>query len=227
MNRRKFVSALGAAAGSAMALPPPPPELILQGGNFITVDKAQPYAQAVAIAGGRFAAVGSNDEILPLASGRTRKIHLEGKTVVPGFIDAHTHPASSGVMHLKQVDCDLRSIQSIQQAIRERAARTPRGEWVHGFKYDDTKTEEGRPLTRADLDEAAPDHPVQIRHRGGHGVFFNSAALKAAGIAEKIPDPPGGHYARDSSGRLSGQAQERATAPFEQGRQVFTPDEWR
>ena len=125
------------------------------------------------------------------------------------------------------MDCDLRSIQSIQQAIRERAARTPRGEWVHGFKYDDTKTEEGRPLTRADLDEAAPDHPVQIRHRGGHGVFFNSAALKAAGIADNISDPPGGHYTRDSSGRLAGHAQERATAPFQRGQEVFTADDWR
>jgi hypothetical protein len=192
----------------------PPPELILHNANIITVDTASPSAQAVAISGGRFVAVGSNSEILALASGRTRKWNLGGKTVVPGFIDAHTHPASSGLSHLKQVDCDLRSIQAIQQAIRERAARTPRGQWVLGFKYDDTKTEEGRPLTRQDLDQAAPDHPVLIRHRGGHSSFVNSTAMRAAGVAEDIADPPGGHYVRDSAGRLTGQAKERAAAPF-------------
>lgn len=213
MNRRKFLMA-SSAAGSAIAAPRPAPELILHGGNIITVDPAQPYAQAAAIGGGRFVAVGSNDEILPLATAATRKIHLEGRTVVPGFIDAHTHPASSGVQHLKSVDCDLRSIQAIQQAIRERAAKTPPGQWVLGFKYDDTKTEEGRPLTRQDLDQAAPNHPVLIRHRGGHSSFANSAAIKAARIPESIADPPGGHYVRDASGRLTGQAKERATAPF-------------
>ena len=212
MNRRNFIAAL--SAGSRAAAATAPAELVLHGANILTVDPAQPRAQAVAIAGGRFLAVGSNDDILPLVSARTRKVHLEGKTVVPGFIDAHSHPASSGLQHLRSVDCDLRSVQAIQQAIRERAAKTPPGQWVIGFKYDDTKTEEGRALTRAELDAAAPSHPVYIAHRGGHTGYVNSAAIKAAGVPETIADPAGGQYVRDSAGRLTGGLLERATAPF-------------
>jgi predicted amidohydrolase YtcJ len=200
------------AAG--MAAPPAAPELILHNANIVTMDSAQPRAQAAAIVAGRFLAVGSNDEILALASGRTRKVGLEGKTVVPGFIDAHSHPASSGLRHLREVDCDLRSIQAIQKAIRDRAARTPAGQWVLGFKYDDTKTEEGRKLTREDLDAAAPNHPVFINHRGGHTAYVNSAAIRAAKVGDNTPDPPGGHFVRDQQGRLTGGLLERAMGPF-------------
>ena len=91
-----------------------------------------------------------------LATAGTKRVDLGGRTVLPGFCDSHTHVANSGLRHLKEVDCDLRSIVEIQQAIRERAARTPKGELIRGFKYDDTKTREGRRLTKTDLDVAAP-----------------------------------------------------------------------
>jgi predicted amidohydrolase YtcJ len=191
------------------------PGLILHGGNVLTMDPADPSAQAVAIAGDRVYAVGSNDDVLSLATSRTRKIDLGGKTVTPGFIDAHTHIAYSGLRHLKQVDCDLRSISAIQSAIRERAAKTPRGQWVIGFKYDDTKTSDGRKLTRADLDAAAPDHPVFVGHRGGHTAYVNSLALQRAGITEQTPDPPGGQFDREAgTKRLTGGLRELATQPF-------------
>lgn len=210
MRRRTFF----ALPAAGLALPPPAPELILHGGNIVTMDAAQPRAQAVAIARGRFVAVGSDAEILPLANGQTRKVGLGGRTVVPGFIDAHSHPASSGLRHLREVDCDLRSIQAIKQAVRERAAKTPVGQWVLGFKYDDTKTEEGRPLNRADLDDAVPNHPVMIVHRGGHTAYVNSAAIRAAQVPETVSDPPGGHFGRDAQGRLTGGLFERALGPF-------------
>lgn len=124
------------------------PELILYNANIITIDDRRPRAQALAIAGGRFLAVGSNDKVQALSTPRTQKINIGGKTIVPGFIDAHSHPAIAGRMHLRQVDCDLRSIAVIEDAIRERASKTPAGQWVLGFKYDDTKTSDGRPLTR-------------------------------------------------------------------------------
>jgi len=190
------------------------PDLILHNGNLWTVDPRAPRAQAVAISDGRFLAVGTNDEILSFATSRSRKVDLGKKTVLPGFIDAHSHPAESGRLHLRQVDCDLRSIKAIQAALRERAAKTPPGEWVLGFKYDDTKTAEGRMLTLKDLDDAVPNHPVLVNHRGGHENFVNSLALKAAKVDESTLDPPGGKFDRDSSGHLNGRVIERAEAAF-------------
>ena len=192
------------------------PELILHNAHVITIDSRQPTAEAVAIAGDRILAVGTNSAILDLATSGTKKIDLGGNTVVPGFIDAHTHPAYSGRRHLRFVDCDLRSITAIQAAIRERAAVTPAGEWVAGFKYDDTKTTERRFLTREDLDEAAPQHPVYIGHRGGHTAYVNSLALTRAGLTDQSPDPVGGKLGRDStSGRLTGRLLETAAESFE------------
>lgn len=210
------VAALPLFASRAMAaISQQRPELILHNGHFITIDPSQPIAEAVAIAGDRILAVGSNAEVNGLVGSGTRKIDLGGNTVVPGFIDAHTHPAYAGRRHLRFVDCDLRSIGAIQAAVRERAAATPAGEWVVGFKYDDTKTSERRFVTREDLDAAAPQHPVFIEHRGGHTAYVNSLALARAGVSEDSPDPSGGKLGRDpASGRLTGRLLERATEPF-------------
>ncbi len=226
-SRRSFLGALGAA--NLLRARQTVPELVLYNGNVLTVDPQNARAEAVAIANGRFLAVGTNGEIRAAATSRTRLIDLGGKTVLPGFIDAHTHPAYSGRRHLRWVDCDLRSISQIQSAIRERAAKTPPGEWVVGFKYDDTKTREGRKLTRADLDAAAPKHPVLISHRGGHTAYVNSLAYERAGINEKTPDLPGGHFDRDpATGKLNGGLRERATEPFmEKIPFTFTRDELR
>jgi hypothetical protein len=212
-SRRNFLVTLGAFA--LMPLEQVEPDVVLHNGNFWTVDPKNPRAQAVALSNGRFLAVGSNTEVLHIAGARSRKIDLGGRPVLPGFIDAHAHPASSGRSHLRQVDCDLRSIKAIQEALRERAAKTPPGEWVLGFKYDDTKTSDGRKLNFKDLDESVPEHPVLITHRGGHESFVNSAAMRAAGVGDNAMDPPGGQYERDSSGHLTGRIIERAAAPFQ------------
>ncbi|MBA2242083.1 MAG: amidohydrolase [Chthoniobacterales bacterium] len=216
-SRRTFLARLGAfTVAPSIALDRTDPEMILYNANVLTIDERRPRAQAMAIADGRFLAVGSNEKVRGLATARTKKIDLAGRTVVPGFIDAHSHPAVAGRMHLRQVDCDLRSIRAIQAAIRERAAITPAGQWVLGFKYDDTKTSEGRPLTRADLDEAAPEHPVYISHRGGHTAYANSLAFRIAEIVEETPDPAGGRFDRDStSGKHNGRISERATDAFD------------
>ncbi len=207
-NRRQFLTGLGSAA--AFGLRWQRPSLVLYRGTIVTMDPAKPRAQAVAIFGDRFAAVGSTQEILGFAGPSTRRIDLAGRIVVPGFIDAHSHPASSGLQHLTHIDCDLRSIADIVQAVKQRASKTPQGEWVLGFKYDDTKTREGRPLTRADLDQAAPNHPVLIHHRGGHTAYLNSIAFARADITEKTKDPQGGKIDRDASGRPSGRLAESA-----------------
>jgi predicted amidohydrolase YtcJ len=213
-RRRDFLR----SAGSFALLPTirTQAELILHNGAFLTVDERQPRARAVAIGGGRLLAVGSDDDVLNLATSRTQKVDLGGRTVVPGFVDAHSHPASAGYAHLKQVDCDLRSIGAIVDALRARAAQTRPGDWVLGFKYDDTKTAEGRPLRREDLDAVSTAHPVLVSHRGGHTAYVNSRAYTVAGVTEATPDPPGGRFDRDpASGRLTGRAAETATEAFE------------
>jgi len=213
-SRREFLGS--AAAFSLFPLEIEKPDLILHNANIFTVDARQPRAQAVAMANGRFLAVGSNSEVLNLAAPGIRKIDLAGKTVLPGFIDAHCHPGSSGVDMVVTVNCDLPSIAAIQAALRERAARTAAGEWVLGSKYDDTKGTEGRMLTRADLDAAVPDHPVAVMHRGGHTTFYNSTAFRMAKVDEKTPDPPGGKFDRDpATGKFTGRVADEARALVE------------
>ncbi len=205
------------------------PSLILRNARILTVDAARPRAEAIAIAGERILALGTDAEIAALAGPSTKVVDLGGKTVTPGFIDGHCHPASSGRKHLRFIDCDLRSIKAIQDAVRERAEKTPPGEWVCGFKYDDTKTAERRFLTRQDLDAAAPQHPVYIEHRGGHTAYVNSLALAKAGVKESSPDPQGGRYVRDpATGKLTGRILERGVDPFEKAIPAFgstTPEE--
>ncbi len=213
-SRRQFIGSLAAMTilpGFAQR----EAETILFNGNIITMGSA-PTAEAVAIIDGKFFAVGTNEEIKALATGRTKKIDLGGKTVLPGFIDAHSHPGSSGLQHLREVDCDLRSIKAIQDAIRARASQTPKGNWVLGFKYDDTKTSEGRIVNVSDLDLAAPEHPVRIQHRGGHTIYVNSLAMKLAGVTQETPDPQGGMFDRDpSTKKLTGRVKESACGAFE------------
>lgn len=214
INRRKFVSTLGKGAAASLFITacksPEAPELILHDANIITSDPAQAKAQAIAISKGRILAVGSNEDILHLANGSTKKIKLSGKTITPGFIDAHSHPASSGRQHLRNVDCDLRSISAIQDAFRDRSLKTAPGDWLSGFKYDDTKTAEGRYINRYDLDEVSTEHPIFIQHRGGHTAYVNSKALEMAGIDRNTADPDGGMIARDEQGEATGFLKENA-----------------
>ena len=214
IKRRKFLQSLGPLA--TLPLWKTSPELILYNANIITVDPKKPRAQALAILGDKIVAVGNNKQIKRMANGMTRKINLGGKTITPGFIDAHSHPASSGQGHLRKVDCDLRSIKAILEAVRKRAEQTPKGEWVLGFKYDDTKTSEGRFITNKDLDSVVMDHPVFIQHRGGHTAYVNSKALSIIGYNKNSPDPAGGKIVRDpATGELTGRLLETALDPLD------------
>ncbi len=207
-TRRGFVGQM--AALTALPTWREIPELILVNGDILTQDAATPRAKAIAIARGRIIAVGSNADIRALARPGTRTMDLGGKVVIPGVIDAHNHPAGAGLQHLFSVDCDLRSVGAIQAALRERSAKTPPGEWIQGFKYDDTKTAERRFLTRGDLDAVSTTHPIYVQHRGGHTGYVNSLAYERAGITESVADPVGGRFERDAAGRLSGRVTEAA-----------------
>jgi len=188
-------------------------DLILVNGRVLTMDDSLPRAEAFAVKNGRFVAVGSNGDVRNLASRDTAIVDAEGMTVTPGFIDAHSHPASGGVRELVSVNLDLRSIGAIQDAIRKRASETSPGEWVLGFKYDDTKVREGRQITRKELDEAAPDHPVFVSHRGGHVYWYNTRGFEKAGVTVNTPDPPGGKIYKEG-GELTGKVAERANDLF-------------
>ncbi len=209
--RRDFIWGLSAFAAST-ALPRwrETPDLILVNGDLLTQNATKPHAQAIAIYGDRIIALGTNAEMRALARPGTRVVDLGHRVVIPGVIDAHSHPAYAGIRHLREVDCDLRSVGAIQNALRARAATTKPGEWVMGFKYDDTKTAERRFLTRADLDAVSTAHPIFVQHRGGHTAYVNSAAFVAAKISGSVTDPVGGRFERDSAGTLSGRVTEEA-----------------
>ena len=201
-------TAEGSAGGSTA------PDLILVNGRVYTQDDALPSAEAFAIKDGRFLAVGSTDDVRNLAApGRTQEIDAGGMAVFPGFIDAHSHPSGAGLNALMNVNTNLGSVARIQAAIAERAQRTPPGEWIIGYMYDDTKLSEGRPLTRYDLDEAAPEHPVVVGHRGGHTGVYNSRAFALAGVTAQTPDPHDGMFYREN-GELTGKVAERARDVF-------------
>jgi len=225
-SRRKFIgssTALAAGLGlptqSVLAAAAPissqvAPDYVVINAKVFTIDEDQPQAEAFAVKGDRFTAVGSSSDIRNLASSGTETIDAEGMTVVPGFIDAHSHPSSAGVNELVQVNADLRSITEIKEVLRQRAAITQEGQWVRAFKYDDTKLAEGRPINRFDIDEVVPNHPAVVGHRGGHTGVYNSMALALAGVTSETPDPPGGRFYRDSNGVLTGLAAERARYVF-------------
>ncbi len=187
------------------------PDLVVVNARAYTVDAALPRAEAFAVKNGRFVAVGSGADVRNLVSAGTRVVDAAGMTITPGFIDAHCH--TSGVREITGVNVDVRTIAEVKEALRKKAATTPPGYWVEGYKYDDTKFSDGRPVTRKDLDEAVPDRPAMVGHRGGHTGVYNSMAFDMAGITAETPDPPGGHFYVES-GELTGKVAERARAVF-------------
>ncbi len=143
-------------------------EQVILNANIITIDPKQPKAEALAILHGRFIAVGNSQDMAGLIGQDIQVLDLTGKTVLPGFIDAHIHVLNSGIRHVMSADCDLPSITSIQEALRERMETTATGEWVQGFKFDDTKTRENRFIFKGDLDAVSTRHPIMVAHRAGH-----------------------------------------------------------
>ena len=198
-------------------------ETVFKNANIMTMDTGRPTAQAVAMTHGRFVGVGSNEDVEGLVGPGTKVMDLGGKTVLPGFIDAHIHVLNSGVRHVMAADCDLPTLTQVQAELRKRVEVTPAGRWVQGFKFDDTKTDrtpsnDGRHLYRNDLDSVSTAHPILVAHRAGHVYYMNSAGLEAAGFNDETADPPGGRLGRDpDTGRLNGMIFERAIDPVRFG----------
>jgi hypothetical protein len=174
-------------------------DIILYNANIITLDPRLPRAKMMAIKGERVLGVGGDQEWEQYTRPQTKIIDCQGKTLIPGFNDAHCHILSY-VQRLLSLDCSpsrVRSIEEIKSLLRKRAEKQPPGTWVLATGYNDFYLAEHRHPTRWDLDEATPHHPVRLDYRTAHACVLNSLALKLAGITIETPDPPGGLIDRD------------------------------
>jgi predicted amidohydrolase YtcJ len=194
-------------------------DLIVINANVYAVDSRIPNAQAFAVKNSRFIAVGTNDEISGLAGKDTRTIDARQMTVVPGFIDCHNHAGGDVLLYEVLVgnpfEVEFVTIASIVEKLRGKARQMPPGTWVEGYFFDDTKVKDRRQLNVHDLDEVSREHPVVVRHRGGHTSYYNSAALKMAGVTKDTKGTPGGTYERDEKGELTGRVTDTARSVFD------------
>jgi len=183
------------------------PDLLLANANVITMDPARPRASAVAVAGGRIAAVGDDAAELAGGSAAGDVLDLKGATLVPGFHDAHNHMLAFG-LSLAEVDLRTGSLDELYARVAARAAAVPAGEWITGVGYDQNKT--GAHPHRDALDRIAPGHRVWLKHTSGHMCAVNSLVLRDLGIDQTAPPVDGGRVAADASGRPTGLMEERA-----------------
>jgi len=187
-------------------------DLVLINGKIICVDDKDSSAESIAVKQGRIIRVGGTTDIQDLVGPDTVILDLNGKVVLPGFIDSHTHPAIYGTSLVFEVDCsEASSIVNIIQKIMKKVRQSPKGSWIRAYGYDEHKLAEKRPPTRWDLDKATSENPVAIRRICTHIVVLNSLALKITGINRETPDPEGGVIDRDpATGEPTGLLREKA-----------------
>jgi len=194
------------------------PDLVVVNARVFTMDDATPRAEAIAVKGSRFIAVGTNADIRNLADARTQMLDARGMTVTPGFIDCHNHAPGNVLLYEVLVgnpyEVEFVTIASIIDKLGAKARQTPPGTWVEGSFFDDTKVKDNRELNVRDLDQVSKDHPVVVRHRGGHTSYYNSKALEMADVNKNTPNPPGGTFERDANGELNGRVTDRARNVF-------------
>lgn len=189
----------------------PAADLIISNAKIWTVDKSSPTAQAVAVLGDRIVAVGSTTEVDGWRGPRTQVIDAAGKLVLPGFNDAHVHFVSGG-MQLDNIQLnDASSPEEFARRVGERAKATPKGEWIVGGNWDETKWNPPNMPTKELIDALTPDTPVFVSRYDGHMGLANSVALRLAGITAQTPDPPGGTIVRDAQGNPTGALKDAAT----------------
>jgi predicted amidohydrolase YtcJ len=201
------------------------PDIVVHNARVYTIDSAIPRAEAFAVRNGRFVAVGSSSDVRNLASSRTRVIDAQQATVTPGFIDTHCHV--SGVSELYAVNANVRRVRELLANLRQKADKTPAGQWISAVMFDDTKLDVT--LTRQHLDEVSKDHPIVVGHRGGHTSWYNTKAFELAGITRNTPDPDHGRFFRDQNGELTGRVAELARNVFNKvgTRETLTPEQQR
>src|SRR5262245_47923902 len=187
--------------------------LLFSNGIIHTIDPSLPNPEAVLVGhDGRIAAVGPR---AALERPGVRHVDLAGRTLIPGFNDAHVHVSWLGMLLTSLVDTRIHvapTIPSIVDRLAARAQSQPAGTWVEGVGYNEAQLPEGRHLTRHDLDYASSAHPILLTRTCGHIAVANSLALRLASIDAATPNPPGGVIVRDADGVPTGVLQETAMA---------------
>jgi predicted amidohydrolase YtcJ len=197
---------------------PQEPDLVVLNAKVYTVDASAPKVEAFAVRAGRFVAVGNSEDVKGLIGKRTQTFDAQQATIVPGFTDAHNH--APGAILLYEVivgnpyDVEFVTIASVVEKLRAKASQTPPGFWIEGFFFDDTKVKDKRALNVHDLDQVSREHPVSVRHRGGHTTYYNSKAFELAGVTKATPSSAAGTYDRDAGGELNGRVTDRARGVF-------------
>ncbi len=189
--------------------PTTPADLVLLGGALRTMVPASPRADALAVRDGRIIAIGSDGDVRGHAGPRTRVVELGGRTVTPGFQDAHIHPMEAGLEALRCNLHDLRGLDAYLAAIAEYAASHPDVKWIKGGGWSLDDFPGGTPRAE-DLDRVVPDRLVFLPNRDGHGVWVNTRTLELAGITAATPDPADGRIERDADGTPTGTLHEGA-----------------
>lgn len=187
------------------------PSTLYFNGTILTMDAQNSSPDAVLTDGDRIQAVGAEADLRARMPAGTQERNLQGRTLMPAFIDPHGHFPDPGFIKLFRVDLsspplgDCRQMKQALERLREKAKSTPKGEWVMGVLFDNTSILEGRMPTRAELDDVSKVHPIWVMHASGHNGVANSLALEKRGINRLTPDPEGGRFGRDpETGALTG-----------------------
>src|SRR5467141_5058085 len=212
-DRRALLTGLGALVSSfAMKSRPAwaqsatgAADLILHNGRITTLDRQIPEAQAVAVRGGRFVAVGTDQELMARADAATKRIDLKGRRVIPGLIDSHMHIIRGGLNYNMELRWDgVRSLADAMRMLKEQVARTPAPQWVRVVGgFTEHQFAEKRLPTLDEINAVAPDTPVFLLHLYDRALL-NRAAVRAVGYTKDTPDFPGGEIVRGPSGEPTG-----------------------
>ena len=180
-------------------------DLLFHNGQILIVDDGFSIHSALAVADGRVVASGGEELMSRYRAQKT--VDLSGQTLMPGFVDSHTHISGDAQRYIDLTD--VSSIVEIQSLVRDKAALLGSGEWITGYGWSEDELVEQRKPSRYDLDDVAPDNPVVLTRAGAHSAVASSLALQAANIDAKTPDPDGGVIERDATGEPTGIVRER------------------